>query len=374
MTIRTRLSLWYAAVMFIALMVMGVLLYEQLVIEPRDEAREHPENEALELTQAHNHPERHATEQAEEQDDFEDVTTIVLWCALPAGLLALAGGWWLMRKSLAPVAGLTQAARRITSRNLAERLPRSHNRDEFDQLTEVFNDMLGRLDGSFQRIREFTLHASHELKTPLTILHGEFETALREEHLPAPRREQLLSQLDEVKRLSKIVDALTLLTKADAGQLRLEQNPLRLDELVHDAFDDAQILAGPRGVTVELPACEEVTVLGDRHRLRQLLLNLADNAIKYNQPRGSVALSLRRVDGLAELTVTNTGPGIPPEVLPRVFDRFFRGDASHNSDENGCGLGLSIAQWIISAHRGDIKIESASGQPVTVTVHLPLCP
>jgi len=360
MTIRTRLSLWYAAVMFGALMVMGVLLYEQFIVEPRQEARTHPE--------------RHLAEVADEQDDFEDVSTIVLWCALPAGALAVAGGWWLMRKSLAPVAGLTQAARRISFNNLAERLPRTRNRDEFDQLTEVFNDMLGRLDGAFHRIREFTLHASHELKTPLTILHGEFETALREENLSTALREQLLGQLDEVRRLSKIVDGLSLLTKADAGQLTLEQKPLHLDELVRDAFDDAQILASPRSVKVELSACEPLTILGDRHRLRQLLLNLADNAIKYNHPDGSVTLSLRRVGNLAELIVTNTGPGIPPEILPRVFDRFFRGDASHNSDEEGCGLGLSIAQWIVTAHRGEINITSVPGGPVTVTVHLPLCP
>jgi signal transduction histidine kinase len=358
MTIRTRLSLWYAAVMFTALMVMSVLLYYQLVVEPRNDRRMHQQDQA--------------PDPDEEQDTFEDVTAIVLWCGLPAGALALAGGWWLMRKSLSPVAELTRAARQISSHNLDARLARTRNGDELDQLTEVLNNMLARLDGSFHRIREFTLHASHELKTPLTVLHGELETALREESPDAPQRERLLSELDEVKRLSKIVDGLTLLTKTDSGQVKLEQSPLQLDELVHDAFDDAQILAGPRGLKVELAACETLTVVGDRHRLRQLLLNLADNAIKYNQPQGSVMLGLRRVDRQAELTVINTGPGIPPELLPRVFDRFFRGDASHNSDVDGCGLGLSIAQWIVSAHRGTIRVESVPGQTTTVTVCLPL--
>jgi len=166
MTIRTRLSLWYATVMFIALMVMGVLLYYQLVIEPRQKAH------------------RHHHEQDEETIDpdvFEDVTGIVLWCGVPAALLALAGGWWLMKKSLTPIASLTQATGKITAHNLGERLPRTHNGDELDQLTEVFNSMLTRLDDSFSRIREFTLHASHELKTPLTILCGETETELRDE-------------------------------------------------------------------------------------------------------------------------------------------------------------------------------------------------
>jgi len=195
---------------------------------------------------------------------------------------------------------------------------------------------------------------------------------LREENLfPAPR-ERLLSQLDEVQRLSKIVDGLTLLTKADAGQIQLAHEPVRLDDVVRDAFADAQILAEPRSLKVELLACEELTVKGDRHRLRQLLLNLADNAIKYNQPGGRVTMSLRRAEDSAELAIANTGPGIPPEILPRVFDRFFRGDAAHGNGVDGCGLGLSIAQWIASAHSGSIRIASELANYTIVTVRLPL--
>jgi signal transduction histidine kinase len=216
------------------------------------------------------------------------------------------------------------------------------------------------------------LHASHELKTPLTILHGELETELCDEKLSPPQRERLASQLDEVQRLSKIVDGLTLLTKADAGQIQLGHEPVRLDDVVRDAFADAQILAEPCGVKVELSACEELTVRGDRHRLRQLLLNLADNAIKYNAPGGEVKLALRRAGSDALFTIANTGPGIPPELLPKVFDRFFRGDASHNNTVDGSGLGLSIAQWIVSAHRGSIEIASEPAKSTTVTVRLPL--
>ena len=261
---------------------------------------------------------------------------------------------------------------RSTVYDLGERLPRTGNGDELDRLTEVFNAMTARLDGSFQRIREFTLHASHELKTPLTVMHGELETALQEQTLPAPERERLLSQLDEVQRLSKIVDGLTLLTKADAGQISLKLEPLQLDELVRDAFADALILAKPSDVQVNLAACEPIAMRGDRHRLRQLLLNLTDNAIKYNQPKGTVNIALHRAGGAAEVTIANTGKGIPPELLPRVFDRFFRGDPAHSSAVDGCGLGLSIAQWIVSAHNGTIKIESVPGHPTTVTVRLPM--
>jgi heavy metal sensor kinase len=358
MTIRTRLSLWSAAVMFIALMIMGVLLYYQIIIEPREHARKHPE--------------RHHTEQAIDQDMFEDVTGIVMWCAVPAVLLSIGGGWWLMKKSLAPVAGLTQAAEKISAFNLNERLPRTGNGDELDRLTEVFNGMLTRLDDSFNRTREFTLHASHELKTPLTVLCGETETALRDESLSAAERERAASLLDELRRLARIVDGLTLLAKADAGQVALKLEPVRFDELVRDNFADAQILAEPHGVQVELATCEEIIVRGDRHRLRQLLLNLADNAVKYNQAEGRVTMSLRRTSDVAEFTIANSGPGIPPEVLPRVFDRFFRGDPAHSPAVDGCGLGLSIAQWIVSAHGGTIRIESVPLKITTAIVRLPL--
>lgn len=356
MKIRTRLSLWYATIMFVSLLAMGVLTYRQFAPEPRS------------------HPPVSIAEQKEETDesDFLETLRILLGCGVPAAVLALAGGWLLMRRALSPVVALTAAAEEINESNLRRQLPRSGSGDELDRLTEVFNAMTARLDGSFQRVREFTLHASHELKTPLTILHGELETELRDERLSPSQRERLASQLDEVQRLSKIVDGLTLLTKADAGQIQLGHEPVRLDEVVRDAFADAQILAEPRGVKVELTTCEELIVRGDRHRLRQLLLNLADNAIKYNEPRGRVTLTLRRAAESAEFMITNTGAGVPPEILPRVFDRFFRGDASHSSGVEGCGLGLSIAQWIVSAHRGSIQMASEPAKSTIVTVRLPL--
>lgn len=350
MTIRTRLTLWYAGVTFCSLMLMAGLTYREFA------------------------PDKHEVGLNEEGDesDFYETLRIVLWCGVPALLLAAGGGWWLMRKALAPVAALTQAAGRINEHNLTERLPRTGNGDEMDRLTEVFNAMTERLDGSFLRMREFTLHASHELKTPLTVIHGELETALQNETLLAAQRERLESELDEVQRLTKIVDGLTLLTRAGAGQIALAREPVRLDELVREAFADARSLARPHDVQVELKACDEATVTGDHHRLRQLLLNLTDNAIKYNQPGGMVSLALRRVDSAAEITINNTGPGIAPKVLPRVFDPFFRGDASHSNTVEGCGLGLSIAQWIISAHDGELKLTSKPGKETIARVRLPL--
>ena len=351
MTIRTRLNLWYAAILGVALLVMGGLSYNEFILEKR-----HPDPK----------------ERNDAAHDVEDLVYILGVTVLPAVALGLAGGWWLARQALAPVAALTQAAEKIHERNLGDKIPRTGNGDELDRLTEVFNAMTTRLAGSFQRIREFTLHASHELKTPLTVMHGELETALQEANLTPAQRERYASQLDEVQRLTKIVDGLTLLARADAGLIPLEFDAVQLDELVRESFADAQILAQSSQIEVKLATCEPVQVRGDRHRLRQLLLNLVDNAVKYNVAQGRVTMGLFGSGQMAELVITNTGPGIPPEILPRVFDRFFRGDPAHNSALDGSGLGLSIAHWIVTAHNGQIKIESVPSQQTTVTVRLPL--
>lgn len=345
MTIRTRMTFWYVGILMLSILLIAGLSFTKL--------REH----------------RH---ESEEENDWEDVIDLALWIGIPGAVLGVAGGWWLMRKALAPVSTLTQAIENTNDGTLRKQLPRSGNGDELDRLTEVFNDMTARLDGSFVRIREFTLHASHELKTPLTVLHGEIESSLRDENLSNAHRERLASQLDEIQRLTKIVDGLTLLTKADAGQVVLNYEAVVFDEVVRDVFADAQILAKPANITVTLENCEPVTLRGDKHRLRQLLLNLADNAVKYNQPGGRVGFSLARSGADAELKISNTGKGIAPEILERVFERFFRGDPAHNSAIDGCGLGLSIAQWIVAAHGGSIRIESKPDKDSLVTVVLPL--
>lgn len=349
MTIRARLTLWYASIMFLSVLVIGTLSYIEFVRDKR-QAR--------------------AAGEEEESDAWEDAAQITFSCGIPAAIVGLAGGWWLMRKAMSPVTALTEAAARVNERNLHAQLPRTGNGDEVDRLTEVFNAMTARLDDSFNRIREFTLHASHELKTPLTVMHGELETALREEN--QPNRERLLSQLDEVQRLTKIVDGLSLLTKADAGLITLKREPVQFDEIVREGCADALILARTGEVQVALNRCEPVSIIGDRHRLRQLMLNLTDNAIKYNHARGSVGIDLQSRDGFAELTITNTGPGIPVELQGRVFDRFFRADKSHGNAVDGCGLGLSIAQWIVNAHGGTIAIVSEPGKQTRATVRFPL--
>lgn len=351
MTIRARLTWWYAGILLVSFAIMaGVLHYEWA------EQQSHLRDRSKEI-----------------DSPWEESAEVVFFYGVPTAALLLIGGGWLLRKSLKPISALTEAVELIHAHNLKTHLPRTGNGDELDRLTEVFNSMIVRLDDSFARIQEFTLHASHELKTPLTIMRAELETALRDESCPPAYRELAAGQLDEIQRLTKIVNGLTFLAKADAGQLPLTQDSVRLDEVVRDSFADAQILAGPAGIRVEMPACDEVTVSGDRHRLRQLLLNLTDNAVKYNRPGGKLIVDLHRNNTLAELKIVNSGSGIPAAILPRVFDRFFRGDPSHNNAVEGCGLGLSIAQWIVKAHGGSIEISSEPGSLTTVKVSLPLC-
>jgi signal transduction histidine kinase len=347
MKIRTRLTLWYAAILVVSLFIMGAGVYQEI------------------SEQLHRDRSLNIWEKA-----LEESGEMVFYVGLPAVLLGLIGGWWITRKALAPVTALTEAVEKKHDGNLRERLPSSGNGDELDRLTEVFNAMTSRLDNSFQRIREFTLHASHELKTPLTVMRGELETALREGILTSTQKELLLSQVDEIERLAKIVDGLTLLTKADTGQIALNCEPVQLDELVRESFADAKILGQPQGIQVNLSECRGTVIHGDRHRLRQLLLNLTDNAIKYNEPKGRVNISLSQVDGFAELKIENTGAGIAPELQPHVFERFFRGDTSHSSMVEGCGLGLSIAEWIVVAHNGTIQFASKPGAMTVVTVKL----
>ena len=356
MTIRTRLILWNAALLFVAIAATGALAYYELVVEPRIRAREMP-----------------SPGKGGKEPDATDMIEVGLFCSIvPAVALALGGGWWVMRRTISPVIALTRAAERMNEHNLGAPLARTGNGDELDRLTEVFNAMTTRLNSAFARLREFTLHASHELKTPLTVMHGELEDWLLDQPLSQEQRGRVESLLDEVQRLAKIVDSLTLLTKADAGQIVLAREPVRLDELVREAQADAESLGRSVRVLAILGACDPAIVLGDRHRLRQLLLNLCDNAVKYNEPGGRVGLDLRCSGARAEVRIANTGRGIPAQVLPRIFDPFFRGDASHSQVVEGCGLGLSIARWIVGAHGGTLDIDSEPGGLTTAIVELPV--
>jgi signal transduction histidine kinase len=300
-----------------------------------------------------------------EEAEWVEFAEVFIYGMIP---VVLGFGWWGMRKTLAPITNLAHSLERVDAENLHQPLPRTHNGDEVDRLTEVFNNLTNRLNASFQQVREFTMHASHELKTPLTVIRAQLDLQLLDPKLNPEQRPQLQNLVDEVQRLAGIVDSLALLAKANAGLITVTRAPVRLDEIVRECYEDALILAEPAHIYVTLNTCEPALVDGDRDRLRQLLLNLTDNAIKYNHPEGAVKIALRQTGKFAEIEISNSGPGIPAQLQDRVFDRFVRGV----SGVQGCGLGLAIAKWIVDAHGGTIQLATDDAKMTTARVRLSL--
>jgi signal transduction histidine kinase len=288
----------------------------------------------------------------------------------PVLLLAVASGWY-TRRALAPIVTLTQAAERIREDNLHEEIPVIGDGDEIARLGLVLNDMRRRLDGSFQKIREFTLHASHELKTPLTILMAGFEKALLDPELTDAHRDRLVNWLDELERLNRIVSGLTLLTQGDAHQVELNLEKLDLAELVADSASEAEILGQSLDLTVTVHAPATCLIGADRHCLRQLLLNVTDNAVKYNREGGYVEFRVYTEGEQACVDIRSGGRGIDAEELPQIFNRFFRSSTSRGTVSSGCGLGLSIAKWIAEEHGGTLTAKSAPDNTV-LSLRLPI--
>jgi len=287
-------------------------------------------------------------------------------------ILAGGGGWLLAHRALSPVAQMTRAAQRISAARLNERLDESGTGDELDQLAHTLNAMLSRLDDAFRQIRQFSADASHELQTPLTILKGELEVALHTPRSADAYQQTMRSALEEIDRIAVLVDGLMLLARADAGVLRMDQQPVELHQLVQEVYDQTQILAAHQQVSLQLDAIEPIAIQGDPERLRRVLLNLTNNAIKYTPSGGRVTLSLQRCCDRAALRVTDTGIGLSPEEQEQVFHRFYRSDNARVYDVEGSGLGLCIARSIADAHGGTIELDSIPGVGSTFTVWLPL--
>jgi heavy metal sensor kinase len=267
---------------------------------------------------------------------------------------------------------MTAAARRISAAHLTERLEETGAGDELDRLASTLNAMLGRLDDAFRQIRQFSADASHELQTPVTILKGELEVALRTPRSPEAYQGHLHSALEEVERIATLVDGLLLLARADAGVLRMDCQPVDLAQLVEEVVGQSQVLAAARCITLERGPMEPVMIQGDYERLRRLLLNLVDNGLKYTPSGGRVTLSLHRHGTWASLQVADTGIGLSPAEQGQIFQRFSRTDSARAQGQGGAGLGLCIAQSIAEAHGGRIQIDSTPGCGSTFTVCLPL--
>lgn len=297
----------------------------------------------------------------------------LLLVTIPAAVIvALAGGWWLAGRALRPVDVITEAARRIAAGDLSQRIMVHPSSDEIGRLAATLNDMIARLDASFRQVRQFSTDASHELRTPLTILKGEAELTLRRPRSAEEYRLVLESGLEEIDRMTQIVDELLFLSRADLGEVELASLAVRLDLLVEEVQRQAAVLGQERDIRVTLGTVVPVTVAGDELRLRELLLNLLDNAVKYSHSSGTIGVSLLRDGSYARLSVKDHGIGIPPDVQARIFDRFYRTEAAREHARQGTGLGLSISRWIAGAHHGRIEVQSIEGSGSTFTLVLPL--
>jgi two-component system OmpR family sensor kinase len=302
-------------------------------------------------------------------------------------IVSLGVAYFVAGHAFRPVDDLINEVEAITDgRSLHRRLPVTTSGDELSRLSATLNAMIGRLESSFTALRRFTADASHELKTPLTVLRADVERAMHPGTSTAERMVALEEALQETARMADLVESLLTLARADEGRYDLHREPVRLEPLVHDVFETAVILGEDAGLTIELPVCEDVTVLGDADRLRQLFLNLVTNAIKYTPRGGHVELSLtRRPHDEVALSVRDTGIGISASDLPHVFERFWRADRVRSRrivnvetpwalDRGGFGLGLSIAQWIVQAHGGTLTVQSRLGRGSMFTVILPAVP
>jgi heavy metal sensor kinase len=287
-------------------------------------------------------------------------------------ILSFLLGRFLASRSLRPVDLIASKARRITAEHLSERLPTGPSNDEIARLSATLNEMIARLERSFEQIRQFTSDASHELKTPLAILMGEIEVALRKRSSVEELRMTLESCLEEVIRLNNVVQGLLELSRAESGQVTLQLEDVDFTAMLKDICEDIGIIAEPRGISVTHQLDHDVRVYGDPVRLHQAILNILENAVKYNRDGGSIKVLLTTSDDHAYLGVTDTGIGIRKEDIPRIFDRFYRIDKARSQAIHGSGLGLSIVRWIVESHNGSIEVDSDEGTGTTFTIRLPL--
>jgi signal transduction histidine kinase len=282
------------------------------------------------------------------------------------------GAWWIARRAVAPVEAIAAQAETISASDLHQRLPAPSSQDEIAHLTSVLNGMFDRLQRSFDQVTRFTSDASHELKTPLALMRAEAESELNDLNANSDQRQLCASIIKQCLELSQIIDGLLFLSRADNRRLALEQETVDLTSLVRELREDAEILALPLNLTLQCDLPSELRVRGDRRLLSRALMNLIDNAIKYNRAGGAVVISALVHRETAVLTIRNNGDGIFGEAKEKVFDRFYRGDSLSGDVAAGHGLGLSIAREIARAHNGDVTLLRSDRQWTEFCMTLPI--
>ena len=301
-----------------------------------------------------------------------DELSLASLLALPL-VLALAGfaGYGLVRRALRPIELMARRAQEITPQRLHERLPNNNADDELGQLARVFNETLARLEQAFEQLRRFTADASHELRTPLAAIRSVGEVGLQKDGTRAEYRDIIGSMLEEVNRLTSLVDNLLTISRADAGSLQLERVPIPVMQLMRDAAALFEVLAEEKALTLTLSGDEAAAVRGDPLFLRQAVVNLLHNAVKYSPAGGTISA---RVGGRADkvtIEIEDGGPGIPAEDRPKIFDRFYRVDKARWRESGGAGLGLSITKWVIEAHGGGVELDREITSGCLFRIQLP---
>jgi heavy metal sensor kinase len=292
--------------------------------------------------------------------------------AVPLALaLAAAGGIFLARRALKPVDNITQTAQEIEGSDLSRRI-NVNTKDELGRLAATLNAMIGRLEKAFQRQKQFTSDASHELRAPLAVIEAESSLTLQKERPPGDYRQSLETISQEAKQMSSTIDQLLTLARADAGKEQWNFGQVDLAKLISKLSTDIEVLCQDKGLGFQLGHTEALVVQGDEARLRGLFMNLLDNAIRYTPSPGTVSVSLRREGKMAVVAITDSGVGIPAEDIPLIFERFYRVDKSRSRVEGGSGLGLAICRYIVEAHRGKIEVESTVGVGSTFSVWIPI--
>ena len=302
----------------------------------------------------------------------------VLYIAVPAALLLAGfGGWFLARKSLAPVVEMAEQARRIGGENMSERLQLSNPRDELGRLGSTLNELLDRLSASFAQQREFMADASHELRTPISVIRTAASVTLSQERRDEEEYRGVLTMIDEQGRhLARIVEDMFRLARADSGNQNVRVNRFYLDELLAKIVCDAKLLGAAKDIRIELSETGEAPIDGDEELIRQMILNLIDNAVKYAPAGARVRMSLEQRGEEYVVSVSDTGPGIPVAAQTRIFERFYRVDSVHSLSREdgplGAGLGLPIARWVAEAHRGRLVLERSDESGSTFVAVLPV--
>ena len=307
--------------------------------------------------------------------DFDETMKkllIIMIISIPTSIgVTIVVGYFMAKKTLKPVDQIRRAAIKISSSNLDERIDIKGRKDELGRLAETFNAMISRLKDAFQRINQFSIDVSHELKTPLTILKGETEVGLRKDRNNEEYKKLLQSNLEEVDRMARIIDDLLLLSKTDTKDIELNMESISLRDLVADVCISMKIFANNKKVNLVVNELADVRLIGDELKLRRMLWNILENGIKYTQEGGVVAVSSYTNNGYAYVTVKDNGTGISQDDIGYIFDRFYRADRSRKR-ESGSGLGLSISKWIAETHNGTIEVESQPSMGSQFSIKLPI--